>query len=375
MTGPRSAGDVPQDIERSRRTASAPRTDPGEVDDDDPGSDDDPTSTAADRPVLTGPPGGRIFTLEQRPVPSLYLVAWLFSVGGIAALLIATQAQPSTGRSVMAFAGILAFGIGLAAGAGYQVVARGGRPAALYRGPSPLLLFGLVLVISTLGSAVLGLADLVDPDQPLGFLFGLLVVGFAYLACIELFVVRAGALSWSAMRWPTRHPGMVREGLRDVGLAMLIMMPATIVVIVWGGLLASVLQVSAPETLPSAHGSVEALAVVLAAAVIAPIGEEAFFRGFAQSAWRRDLGERPALIRSSLFFAIVHILNIRVSPGEESHGLGQAILEFGVILPLGLLLGWLFLRRGIVAAIAGHMTYNGLLLVLLAISRVATTGT
>jgi membrane protease YdiL (CAAX protease family) len=374
LTGSRSTGDEPQGIERSRLTASAPGADPRDIDDDT-GSDDDPPISPTGSPVLTGPPGGRIFTLEQRPVPSLYLSAWLFSVGGIAALLIATQAQPSTGRSVMAFAGILALGIGLAAGAGYQVVARGSRRADLYHGPSPLMLFGLVLVISTLGSAILGVANLVDPDQPLGFLFGLLVVGFAYLVCIELFVARAGALSWAEMGWPTRHPGLLRDGLRDVGVAMLVMIPATIVVILWGGLLASVLQVSAPETLPVAHGSTEALAVVVAAAVIAPIGEEAFFRGFALSAWLRDLGERPALIRSSLFFAFVHILNIRVSPGQESQGLGQALLEFGVILPLGFLLGWLFLRRGIVAAIAGHMTYNGLLLVLLAISRSATTGT
>ena len=114
---------------------------------------------------------------------------------------------------------------------------------------------------------------------------------------------------------------------------------------------------------------------MLAAAIIAPIGEEAFFRGFALSAWLRDLGERPALIRSALFFAFVHILNIRVSAEQASEGLGQAILEFAVILPLGLALGWLFLRRGIVASIAGHMAYNGFLLALLALSRTASTGT
>ena len=133
---------------------------------------------------------------------------------------------------------------------------------------------------------------------------------------------------------------------------------------------------TAPETLPDAHGSTEALAVVLAAVVVAPIGEEAFFRGFALTAWLRDLGERSALIRSALFFAIVHILNIRVAAADQaSQGLGQALLQFAVILPLGLALGWLFLRRGIVASIAGHMTYNGFLLVLLALSRAASSGT
>jgi len=167
---------------------------------------------------------------------------------------------------------------------------------------------------------------------------------------------------------------MLRIALRDVGVAVLVMVPVTLGVLIWAALLASVLQVTAPETLPEARGSTEALAVVLAAAIVAPIGEEAFFRGFALSAWLRDLGERPALVRSALFFAVVHILNIRVAADQASQGLGQAMLQFAVILPLGLALGWLFLRRGLVAAIAGHMAYNGFLLGLLALSRAAALG-
>ena len=50
--------------------------------------------------------------------------------------------------------------------------------------------------------------------------------------------------------------------------------------------------------------------MVLGAAVVAPIAEEIFFRGFALSAWQRDLGPRPALVRSALFFALVHIANV-----------------------------------------------------------------
>jgi len=324
--------------------------------------------------ALTGPPGGRIFSLEDRPVPALYLGAWLFSAGGLVALLVATQAELSPSRSLIALAGILALGLGLAAGAAYQLVSRSDRHPDLYRGPSPPLLFGLVLVVSSLASALLGLAGLADPDLPIGFLIGLVVVALVYLVCIELFVVKGGALSWLEMGWPPRRPGMLRLGLRDAGVAIAVMVPVTFGVLIWGALLASILHVSAPETLPEAHGSVEALALVVAAAVIAPIGEEAFFRGFALTAWLRDLGERPALIRSALFFAVVHILNIRVGVEQASEGLGQAILEFAVILPLGFALGWLFLRRGMVAAIAGHMAYNGFGLVLIALARSTTSG-
>jgi membrane protease YdiL (CAAX protease family) len=112
--------------------------------------------------------------------------------------------------------------------------------------------------------------------------------------------------------------------------------------------------------------SLDTLAVALAAAIVAPIGEESFFRGFALTAWLRDLGPRTALVRSAVLFAGVHVLNITsLSFGE---GLAQAILEFAAILPLGLVLGWLFLRYGMAAAIAAHVTYNGLLLTVVLIA-------
>ena len=65
-------------------------------------------------------------------------------------------------------------------------------------------------------------------------------------------------------------------------------------------------------------------------------------------------------MRSALFFALVHIANISTTTFGE--GAAQAILQTAVILPVGLVLGWLFLRRGMAAAIGGHIAYNGLLL-------------
>jgi len=322
-------------------------------------------------PVPTqGPPGGRIFTLEGRPVPSLYLLAWLLTVGGLGALLFVAQAGPSAGGSFVALAATVSLGLGLAAAAGYQLVARADRHPDRYRGPSPLILFGLVLVLSTLLSAGLAVLGLLDVDHPVGFLASLVAVAATYLVVIWLFVVRGGALRWSDMRWPARGT-RVTDIVRDAAEAMLIMLPVTIGVLLWAGILATLLRVTAPETLPDATNGLEALALVLAAAVVAPIGEEAFFRGFALSAWWRDLGPRAALVRSALFFAIVHILNIRVGPDEAGQGLAQAVLSFLVILPLGFVLGWLFQRRGIVASIAGHMTYNGILLVLVALAAMS----
>jgi membrane protease YdiL (CAAX protease family) len=365
-------------LTRSTSPGDEPGDPPGDGGDspgdggDSPGDDEaSPRSLIAD--PSSGPPGGRTFSLEGRPVPSLYLMAWLLTVGGLGTLVFVGLAGPSAGGPLVALVATVALGLGLASAAGYQLVARADRHPDLYRGPSPLILFGLVLVLSTFISVGLAQVGVVDVDRPVGFLAGLLAVAATYLVVIWLFVVRGGALSWGEMGWPVADHS-VRRLLRDAGTAILVMLPVTFGVLLWGGLLAMLLGVTAPETLPHATNATEALALVLAAAVVAPIGEEAFFRGFALTAWWRDLGSRSALIRSAVFFAVVHILNIQVAPDEAGRGLAQAILSFLVILPLGLVLGWLFQARGIVASVAGHVTYNGLLLVLVAIATTSGAG-
>lgn len=316
-----------------------------------------------------GPPGSRTFSLEGRPAPALYLLAWLLSVGGLAILFITTQAEPSLARSIMVIGALASIALGLSAAAGYQVVARRERDTRWYRGPAPLIVFGIVIMLSTLASGLLG--NVVDPAQPAGFLAGLLVVFLCYVVCVWLFVVRSGALTWAEMGWPTAGTDRLRRALQGVGAGALVMIPATFGALILAGLVATVLGVEAPQVVPTASTSAEALAIALAAAIIAPVGEELFFRGFALSAWARDLPERSALVRSAAFFAVVHIANINAETFRE--GASQALLQIAVILPIGLVLGWLFLRRGIMASIAGHVTYNGILLLLTLAARDAGT--
>ena len=49
---------------------------------------------------------------------------------------------------------------------------------------------------------------------------------------------------------------------------------------------------------------------LIAGAVVAPLAEEAVFRGFAISAWQRTVGERGALVRASLLFALAHVITV-----------------------------------------------------------------
>jgi membrane protease YdiL (CAAX protease family) len=100
-----------------------------------------------------------------------------------------------------------------------------------------------------------------------------------------------------------------------------------------------------------------------------PVGEELFFRGFTLTAWLRDLGPRSALVRTTVFFALVHLINIRVQPGAAVDGIKQALLELAVIAPVGFALGWLYLRRGLIASIAGHCAVNLLAVLILVLNQ------
>ena len=310
-------------------------------------------------PPPAGPPGGRIFSLDDRPVPALYLLAWLLTGIGAAMLLFSTQAPPSPGRTLVLLVALLLLGSGLAAGSGYQVVARRSRPDPWYRGPAPVLVFGLVVVLSALGSGLLGAVGLA-PETAAGFLVGLLVVAGGYLLGVIAFVVRTGVFTWTEMGWPAAGPGRTRRALSALVTGAAVTLVAAPVVLVLAGIVGQAIGSEAPQILPQARGVTDRILIALAVAVVAPVGEEIFFRGFALAAWARDLPVRSALVRSALFFAVVHIANITTVSFAD--GAKQALLQLAVIVPLGLILGWLFLRRGILAAIGGHVAWNALIL-------------
>ena len=189
-----------------------------------------------------------------------------------------------------------------------------------------------------------------------------MVQAAGYVLAVWLFAVRTDALSWREMGWPTWRSAQLGAILRSAGTATAVMLPVTFGLVIVGGVVGLLLGVDAPQVLPLSETPLDGLMVTLAAAIIIPVGEEVFFRGFALSAWLRDLGERSALIRASLFFAFVHIANI--AGVDFATGLSQAVLQMVVLIPVAFVLGWLFLRHGLAAAIAGHITYNSLLLTL-----------
>jgi membrane protease YdiL (CAAX protease family) len=102
------------------------------------------------------------------------------------------------------------------------------------------------------------------------------------------------------------------------------------------------------------------LLLFVAVAALAPLGEEIFFRGYATNAWGRSLGRNSTILRASLFFAFVHVIN--TASTDASISWRVAIFNFGARVPVAFALTWLYMRRrSILASGTLHAGYNGLI--------------
>lgn len=91
--------------------------------------------------------------------------------------------------------------------------------------------------------------------------------------------------------------------------------------------------------------------VFLAGAILAPIVEEIFFRGYVFNAWLRRWGAPVAYVVSALIFAVPHLAGI--TQGEVSLVV--------TIFVIGLLFAWgLHRSRSLVPAIVAHAMNNGI---------------
>jgi membrane protease YdiL (CAAX protease family) len=253
--------------------------------------------------------------------------------------------------------------IGLLAAAGSQTVERKAGATQPYTGPSPVLLFAASIAIGVLASILVGtvieaLGPPVAREDPLAQLLLLVIQDGSYLIVIALLVVGSGALSWVEIGF---RPGL-RRALEDVGWGAIFAGPVIGLTVVATAVLVAIFRVTPENPLPPTGQASGLLLHLLAAAVVAPIAEETLFRGVATTAWVRSLGFQAGIIRGALFFAVAHVLLLSGSTVTE--GLAIAFVGFAGRLPIALVLGWVFVRRGsIYASIALHATFNGFLLV------------
>lgn len=272
---------------------------------------------------------------------------------GIGGFVVGLMAQPPL-RGLLVMAGLLCLLLGFGAACGYEILARRSRSPERFRGPAPLLLFGFQFVLVNAATLVLLTLGVPLAHSVFGFFCATVVLLLGYITVVWLFGVRSGAMTWRDMGL-LPHLG-IRRVMADIGIGAGVMLGVAVVAGLLGGLLARFLGVEAPEVVPVPKTVVEILVIALGAGLLVPIGEELFFRGYSLVAWWRDLGPRAALWRATVFFAVVHIATL--SSATFGEGVRQAILVLAVIGPVGYALGWLFMRRGMVASIAGHAAFN-----------------
>jgi membrane protease YdiL (CAAX protease family) len=313
-------------------------------------------------PSPTGRPGSGTFTIEGRSAPALFVVGWLATLVGLGAILVAVLSGGGAAAPILLTVGLVVLAVGLIAGAGSQGIERRARARTAYLGPSPVLVFAASIPVSLLAVLLVGVPMAiagVAVDGPLGRLASVVAQALVYWALIRLLVVDTGALDWAQMGIRRFD----RRALADLAGGALWAIPVIIATIPLALVLSLLFPVEPVSPLPPAGEPVGFALNLLAGAIVAPIGEELLFRGFATTAWARDLGANRALVRGALFFAFVHILTITGADASEAFGL--AVLGFATRVPVALALGWLFLKRGSIWAPIGlHAAFNGVLLVL-----------
>ncbi len=304
-----------------------------------------------------------LLQLAGREAPALYVIGLGATVLGASAF-IAGAAGAGIGLALFA---LVLLGVGGIALSGASALQRSvDTPTAGWRGPGPLAIFWTAItwallaqmlisaLLSALGAATalttpLGVLVLVTASNLATVLvIGLVVVGSAAVRWRDLLVATPAA-SPSTLPPPDRRGGLAGDLLWGVALALPILSAAGIVTtFVMNGI-----ESSAPSVLPPTLSAVDLVANALTIGLIAPIGEELLYRGVITQAWARQSSARRAIFFSAIVFSFAYTLN----PNLDS--INVAAATFVVRLPLGIALGWLWIRRrSLLATIALHSAYN-----------------
>jgi membrane protease YdiL (CAAX protease family) len=318
-----------------------------------------------------------LLQLAGREAPALYVIGLLAMVLGASALVVGI-AGAGVGLALLALVLIGVGGIALSGASALQ--RRVDTPVAGWRGPGPLAIFWTTipwaLLAQVLVAALLtALGTATALSTPLGTFALAAASNLATVLIIGLVVVGSGAVRWrdlvlatpaaspSTLPQPDRRGGLAGDLFWGVALALPILTTAGL----FATLVLNGTGLSAPVVLPPAISGVDLAANVLTAGLIAPIGEELLYRGVIAQAWARQSSARRAILFSAIVFAFAHTLTV----GGTSVGdaLSVAAVAFIVRLPLGIALGWLWIRRrSIVATIALHAAYNLAIVAIVALS-------
>ena len=202
--------------------------------------------------------------------------------------------------------------------------------------------------------------------SPLATLLSVIATGAIWLILVAMTVVGPGALTWREIA-PGLSGAPAARVVGDLLVGAAAAVPVILATAVLGSILIFLVGVAPDGPIaPPRDGPSLALSL-LVAAVLAPISEELFYRGFATTAWLRSYGPTRAIVQGGLFFAFVHVLTL--GGPDFDHAARAALVAFVARIPVALALGWMFVRRSSLAASIGlHATFNGVLVVLSALA-------
>ncbi|MBI3747176.1 MAG: CPBP family intramembrane metalloprotease, partial [Chloroflexi bacterium] len=247
------------------------------------------------------------FTMEGRQAPGLFVAGWLAALVGGSAAFVGLLSGATLAGALLFVGGLAVVLVGLVLLGGSQAVER--RHAGLaYAGPSPIVTFLAVVAGWYLATVVvatpLQLAGVVLEGPSLALL-AVVIQGLVVVGILRLMVVGSEALSWGEMG--VRRPdGTV---LRDLAWGALFAAPVILVTGLTLQLLVQVVHQEPAAPLPPSGTASGLVLNLLSGALIAPLYEELFFRGFTLTAWRRTRGARSAILRSAILFALIHTID------------------------------------------------------------------
>ena len=228
------------------------------------------------------------------------------------------------------------------------------RPKASWSWYEALVVYIVAFLIA--GLATLPLIRLMEPETDLTNIVLTTAAALVILG-VELLWLSTYHKGWlEVMRLPER--GTWRKEIGSGVLFALGLYPVMVIVV--GGLLTYLLQtisgeqVRAPEQVGEHLPAIGTALTIVYAVVIAPVGEELFFRGVLF----RSLRDRHGFWVGAVGFGLIHFI-----PGSAV----DAALLMIVMFFTGVALCFLYERRGtIVAPLAAHITFNviGIVLIL-----------
>ena len=219
---------------------------------------------------------------------------------------------------------------------------------------------GVVVVSQLIALLLLSLVDALLPE--------LLEALQAPLSGLTFVLATVGWVARRHRGQVHRLLGPVRPRARHVAVGVGQGLVGFIVVVIGFGSLLQVIADRLGVELPPVQQQLDELAqnpqtlpyLALAVILMAPLGEELFFRGLLFQALRRRVYLWPAIGLSGLAFALVHL-----EP-----------LAMLIVFPLGMWFAWIFHRSGsLLVPFAAHATFNAITLgVMLAAPQLAEAG-